>query len=165
MHRPRARLRFRVVLLGALAAGLAAGAAAAPALALTVGIADNKPDMFGDARFHAAGVRFARLSIGWANSPEVGGRQSRRLAMIATRLATGRGGSTIVNQGTAHVLDSIVSQPTDGLRPQHVHPRPAASIPRSDHRFGACTVVKGHQWYPASGPRPKTKQSVLLPPG
>jgi len=64
MHRPRVRLRFRVVLLGALAAGLAAGAAA-PALALTVGIADNKPDMFGDPRFHAAGVRFARLSVGW----------------------------------------------------------------------------------------------------
>ena len=54
------RLRLRVVLLGALAAGLTAGAAAAPALALTVGIADNKPDMFGDPRFHAAGVRFAR---------------------------------------------------------------------------------------------------------
>ena len=59
------RLRLRVVLLGALAAGLTAGAAAAPALALTVGIADNKPDMFGDPRFHAAGVRFARLSVGW----------------------------------------------------------------------------------------------------
>ena len=64
MHRPRVRLRLRVVLLGALAAGLTAGAAA-PALALTVGIADNKPDMFGDPRFHAAGVRFARLSVGW----------------------------------------------------------------------------------------------------
>ena len=64
MHRPRVRLRFRVVLLAALAAGMAAGAAA-PALALTVGIADNKPDMFGDPRFHAAGVRFARLSVGW----------------------------------------------------------------------------------------------------
>jgi len=64
MHRPRARLRFRVVLLGALAAGLTAGVAA-PALALTVGIGDNKPDMFADPRFHAAGVRFARLSVGW----------------------------------------------------------------------------------------------------
>ena len=65
MHRPRVRLRSRAVLLGALAAALTAGAAAAPALALTVGIADNKPDMFGDPRFHAAGVRFARLSVGW----------------------------------------------------------------------------------------------------
>ena len=65
MHRPRVSLRSRVVLLGALAAGLMAGAAAAPALALTVGIADNKPDMFRDPRFHAAGVRFARLSVGW----------------------------------------------------------------------------------------------------
>jgi len=65
MHRPRVRLRSRAVLLGALAAAFTAGAAAAPALALTVGIADNKPDMFGDPRFHAAGVRFARLSVGW----------------------------------------------------------------------------------------------------
>jgi hypothetical protein len=38
---------------------------AAPARALTVGIADNKPDMFLDARFARSGIRFARLSVGW----------------------------------------------------------------------------------------------------
>jgi hypothetical protein len=64
MPRTRVRLRPRVVVLGALAAVLAAGAAA-PAYALTVGIADNKPEMFSDPRFRAAGVRFARLSVGW----------------------------------------------------------------------------------------------------
>src|SRR5436190_1738883 len=38
---------------------------AAPARALTVGIADNKPDMFFDPRFAAAGISQARLSVGW----------------------------------------------------------------------------------------------------
>src|SRR5918912_3043082 len=43
----------------------AALACAAPAQALTVGIADNKPDMFLDPRFAAAGIGQARLSVGW----------------------------------------------------------------------------------------------------
>jgi hypothetical protein len=38
---------------------------AAPAGALTIGIADNKPDMFGDPRFETSGIAHARLSIGW----------------------------------------------------------------------------------------------------
>jgi polysaccharide biosynthesis protein PslG len=64
MARARVRLRFRAVLLGALAAGLTVGLAA-PAHAVTVGIADNKPEMFSDPRFLAAGIRFVRLSVGW----------------------------------------------------------------------------------------------------
>jgi polysaccharide biosynthesis protein PslG len=50
-----------------LLAGAAAAVAwaAAPALALTVGIADNKPDMFADPRFARSGITNARLSIGW----------------------------------------------------------------------------------------------------
>ena len=38
---------------------------AAPAGALTVGIADNKADMFFDPRFAASGIGRARISIGW----------------------------------------------------------------------------------------------------
>ena len=55
----RARL---LVLLAALAGALALPPAAG---ALTVGIADNKPDMFFDARFERSGVRHARLAVGW----------------------------------------------------------------------------------------------------
>src|SRR5689334_2870952 len=51
-----------LAILAALGACLAA---AAPAQALTVGIADNKPDMFLDPRFLAAGIGDARLSVGW----------------------------------------------------------------------------------------------------
>jgi hypothetical protein len=40
-------------------------ACAAPAGALTVGIADNKPDMFFDPRFASSGVSHARVSVGW----------------------------------------------------------------------------------------------------
>jgi len=60
---------IRKLPLAALAAALVAAAAfagaAVPARALTVGIADNKPDMFADPRFAAAGIRIARLSVGW----------------------------------------------------------------------------------------------------
>jgi hypothetical protein len=38
---------------------------AAPAGAVTIGIADQKPDMFSDARFQASGMRYARLAVGW----------------------------------------------------------------------------------------------------
>jgi hypothetical protein len=51
-----------LLLLAALAALLALPATAG---ALTIGIADNKPDMFADARFAAVGVAHARLAIGW----------------------------------------------------------------------------------------------------
>jgi hypothetical protein len=51
-----------IALLAALGAALGC---AAPAQALTVGIADNKPDMFFDPRFLAAGIHQARLSVGW----------------------------------------------------------------------------------------------------
>jgi len=37
----------------------------APARALVVGIADNKPDMFSDPRFTAAGIGAVRLSVAW----------------------------------------------------------------------------------------------------
>jgi hypothetical protein len=67
MPRPKTRTgsRARVVLLAALSAGALALGHASPAGALTVGIADNKPDMFSDPRFTAAGFGYARLSIGW----------------------------------------------------------------------------------------------------
>jgi hypothetical protein len=56
-------MRARFVLLAAAVA--ATLCAAAPAAALTVGIADNKPDMFFDPRFQSSGVEHARISIGW----------------------------------------------------------------------------------------------------
>src|SRR3954449_13389269 len=67
MSRPRPRIRSpaRAALAAVLLAAAAIGGAAAPARALTVGIADNKPDMFADPRFGAAGIRIARLSVGW----------------------------------------------------------------------------------------------------
>jgi hypothetical protein len=40
-------------------------AVAAPAHALTIGIADQKPDMFSDPRFELNGIRHARISVGW----------------------------------------------------------------------------------------------------
>jgi hypothetical protein len=49
-------------ILAALGASLAG---VAPAQAVTVGIADNKPDMFVDPRFVATGMRQARLFVGW----------------------------------------------------------------------------------------------------
>jgi hypothetical protein len=54
--------RRTALLLAALAALLVA---AAPAHALTIGIADQKPDMFADGRFEQTGIRHARLSVGW----------------------------------------------------------------------------------------------------
>jgi hypothetical protein len=44
---------------------VAALAAPAAASAVTVGIADQKPKMFTDARFAAAGFKHARVAIGW----------------------------------------------------------------------------------------------------
>jgi hypothetical protein len=63
--RPRTRHRARAALAAALVAAAASAGGAMPARALTVGIADNKPDMFADPRFAAAGIRIARLSVGW----------------------------------------------------------------------------------------------------
>jgi hypothetical protein len=48
-----------------LAVLLAALAAAAPARALTIGIADQKPDMFTDLRFQLSDLRYARLAVPW----------------------------------------------------------------------------------------------------
>ena len=59
------RMRSPVRLIAILAALGAALGCAAPANALTVGIADNKPDMFFDPRFLGAGIGTARLSVGW----------------------------------------------------------------------------------------------------
>jgi hypothetical protein len=61
MRMRRPPFRFSV-LVAAFAAALVL---AAPAAALTVGIADNKPDMFLDPRFEASGVSHARLTVGW----------------------------------------------------------------------------------------------------
>jgi hypothetical protein len=44
---------------------LAALAVAAPASALTIGIADQKPDMFSDPRFQDSGIQFARRAVAW----------------------------------------------------------------------------------------------------
>jgi len=56
-------MRRRLLLLAAVFA--ATLIPAAPAAALTVGIADNKVDMFFDPRFAASGVTHARISVGW----------------------------------------------------------------------------------------------------
>jgi hypothetical protein len=56
------RARLALLLTGVMAGVLSL---AAPASALTVGIADNKPDMFSDPRFAASGIGVARLSVGW----------------------------------------------------------------------------------------------------
>ena len=52
-------------LAATLAVLLAALAVAAPAGALTIGIADQKPDMFSDPRFEDSGIRFARRAVAW----------------------------------------------------------------------------------------------------
>ena len=59
------KMPTRSSLFALLAAIAALLACAAPASALTIGIADNKPDMFFDSRFEGAGLRHARLSVGW----------------------------------------------------------------------------------------------------
>ncbi|MGZ6640289.1 MAG: hypothetical protein ACXVFN_09420 [Solirubrobacteraceae bacterium] len=56
-------MRRLAVLLLVLAGALAASAPAAPAL--TIGIADQKADMFSDPRFLGAGITHARLSVPW----------------------------------------------------------------------------------------------------
>jgi hypothetical protein len=52
-------------LLPALLVLLAALAAAGPASALTIGIGDQKPDMFSDPLFQSTGMRHVRLSVAW----------------------------------------------------------------------------------------------------
>jgi hypothetical protein len=52
-------------LVAPLAVLLAALAVAAPASALTIGIADQKPDMFSDPRFQDSGIEFARRAVAW----------------------------------------------------------------------------------------------------
>jgi hypothetical protein len=59
----RMRAPRRISLLTAVFAAVLA--CAAPAGALTVGIADNKADMFFDPRFASSGVTHARISVGW----------------------------------------------------------------------------------------------------
>jgi hypothetical protein len=58
-------MRSPARLIAILAALGAALGWAPPARALTLGIADNKPDMFFDPRFLSAGIGQARLSVGW----------------------------------------------------------------------------------------------------
>ena len=70
-----ARFAARVALvavMGALAGAVAPAAAAAmmdapvpQRAAVAVGIADQKPDMFGDPRFLSLGIKHARLAVGW----------------------------------------------------------------------------------------------------
>ena len=55
---PRRCLTLLVVLLAALSA-------ASSAQALTIGIADQKPDMFSDPRFLASDIQFARRAVPW----------------------------------------------------------------------------------------------------
>lgn len=69
MTRPRGLL---ALVLLALAAG--AGCAASPASALVVGIADQKPQMFDDARFSRLGIQHARYAVGWDVMSEGGQR-------------------------------------------------------------------------------------------
>jgi hypothetical protein len=59
----RMRAARRISLLVAVLAAVLA--CAAPAGALTIGIADNKADMFFDPRFASSGVGEARISVGW----------------------------------------------------------------------------------------------------
>jgi hypothetical protein len=51
--------------LAALAVLLASLVVAAPASALTIGIADQKPDMFSDPRFQDSGIQLARRAVAW----------------------------------------------------------------------------------------------------
>jgi hypothetical protein len=73
MPRLRHLAQILALSLSALALALPAGAEA-----FVVGVGDQQPYMFGDSRFQALGIRYARLSIGWnaLDSPS----QSRRLA-------------------------------------------------------------------------------------
>jgi hypothetical protein len=55
----------RLVTGGLLAVGLALALAAAPAGAVTIGIGDQKPDMFSDPRFVSLHLNVARRNISW----------------------------------------------------------------------------------------------------
>jgi hypothetical protein len=67
MRRPRLLLAPTLLALALLpAAAQAAAPATAPATApVGIGIADNKPDMFVDARFQALHLRYARIDLRW----------------------------------------------------------------------------------------------------
>jgi hypothetical protein len=62
LHMP---MRHLATLIAALACSVAALVCAAPAGAVTIGIADQKADMFSDTRFEASGIKYARLAVGW----------------------------------------------------------------------------------------------------
>jgi hypothetical protein len=59
------RRRAPLAALAIVACALAWLMAPAPASAVVVGIADNKPDMFADARLDLLGIRHARINVGW----------------------------------------------------------------------------------------------------
>jgi hypothetical protein len=59
------RHTVRTILLAALAAALLLPATASAAPQVTLGIADQKVDMFYDQRFTALGIRHARLNVPW----------------------------------------------------------------------------------------------------
>ena len=52
-----------LVIALAVGAALAGPASAQPARTTIVGMAEQSPDMFQDARFHATGIRHARLLV------------------------------------------------------------------------------------------------------
>ena len=87
------RRRILLVLGAVVAASLGS---AAPAVALTIGIADQKPDMFSDPRFLSTGLRHARIAVGWdamdgicgSNRPPRKQRQMRLRPLITWRLKT-----------------------------------------------------------------------------
>ena len=71
-RRPRFAVAALLVVATALAGAVSAPAAVAkmaitppPARSVDIGIADQKPNMFGDARFVSLGIRYARLAVGW----------------------------------------------------------------------------------------------------
>ena len=55
----------RYLVLGLIAAATASAAPAAPAAAVTIGIGDQKPEMFSDLRFQSLEIRYSRYTVGW----------------------------------------------------------------------------------------------------
>jgi hypothetical protein len=83
MRRPRLLLAFTLLALALLPA--VAHAATPP---LGIGIADNKPDMFADARFQSLHLKYARLDLRWDVMSDAGAAAQLDLWMAGAR-ATG----------------------------------------------------------------------------
>ena len=100
--------RLIVVLVSAVALLGLVGTPSASAQDLVVGIADQKPDMFTDARFKDLGIRHARLTVAWDALDSDWQRREIEQWMAAARQARVR---PLLSFGPSRVKRTVVPTP------------------------------------------------------